>query len=70
MFSAVVDQNVNVRQRKIIFCAGFIEIPVIDTYPILSIFFGDWNNIGQPNRVLRHLHQSRLDMIGDLLFNL
>ena len=69
ILNTVIDQNMNVRQWKIIFWVGFFEIPVRDAYSHLSIFFGDQNNIGQPCWVLLHFHQSRLDLFGYLFFN-
>ena len=56
MLSTIINQNVNVWQRKIIFWAGFVEIFVIDTYSDFPIFLGNRNNIGQLNQVLCHFY--------------
>ena len=49
VLSTIVNQNMNILQRKIILRASFVEISVVDTNLDFPIFFGDQNNIGQPS---------------------
>ena len=56
MLIIVINQIVNVWQRKIIVWVGFVEIPVIDTNSDLPNFFGDQENIVQPSKVFCHFH--------------
>ncbi|PKI71912.1 hypothetical protein CRG98_007680 [Punica granatum] len=44
----VVDEYVDVRQRKIVLSAGLIEISIVDTNSDSSVFLLDWNNVHHP----------------------
>ena len=70
MLSAVINQYINIQQWKIILWSRFFEISVVDEKSDLPIFFGDRNNIDQPSRLLHHFHQLRLDLFGDIFFDL
>ena len=47
----VINQGVDVWQRKIIFWVGLIQISIIDAHAYFPIFFGHEDNVGNPIRV-------------------
>ena len=69
MLDPIINQNMNVRQWKIILWLNFVEISIVDTNSDLPIFFDDRNNVSQPGRVLSHFYQPRLNLFGNLVFN-
>jgi len=46
MLGAVVDKNVYVRQGEVVFGAGPIKIPVVNTHSNLPILFWHWHDVG------------------------
>ena len=70
MFGTVVNQNMDIWQRKIILWTSLVEISVINTNPDFSVFLGDQDDIGQLGWVLRYFYQSRLYLLGDFFLNL
>ena len=49
--SGIIDQGIDVWQRKIILGTSLVQIPIINTYAYFFIFLRHGNNVGNPIRV-------------------
>src|ERR1043165_4377261 len=46
--SGIIDQNVDVREREVIFRASSIQIPIINAHPYLAVFLRHWYDVCNP----------------------
>jgi len=70
MFGTVVNQNMDIWQRKIIFRTSLVEISIINTNPHFLVLLGDRNDVGQPGLILLYFNQSRLNFLGYFFLNI
>ena len=69
MSYSVVNQDVNVRQWKLILGTRLVQVPIVDAHADSSVFFGHWDDICKPLRVKDDLEEVNAVLLHDLFFD-
>ncbi len=66
----IVDQHVDVDQRKIVLRACSIKVSVVDVHTDSAVLFRYQDNVRHPFRVIAYFNKSGIDQLNNLLLDL
>ncbi len=70
MICCIVNQHVDVGQRKVVLRSRSIKIFVVDAHTDVAVLFGYRDNVRHPLQIVTYFNKSDIDQLNDLILDL